>query len=113
MIQDLYCTCEFKTGLLIYVTLPFTTLCRVISVIPPTCAKVQSDSPQEVLVPHPVVVPDGELEAPVCQVLHAELLPGEGLVPPGRGRLPTHSSLLLPTTVTGQQISAIILLISL
>ena len=76
-----------------------------------TCAQVQSDSPKEVLVSHPVVVPHGQLEAPVGQLLHAELLPGEGLVPAWRGRLPTHPCLLLPTTMTRQQISAIIKLI--
>ena len=77
-----------------------------------TCSQVKSDSTKEVLVSHPVVVPHGQLQAPVGQVLHAELLPGEGLVPAGRGRLPTDPSLLLPTTMTRQQISAIMKLIS-
>ena len=77
-----------------------------------TCSQVQSDSPQEVLVSHPVVVPHGQLQAPVGQLLHAELLPGEGLVPARGGRLPTDPCLLLPTAMTRQQISAIIKLIS-
>ena len=61
---------------------------------------------------HPVVVPHGQLQAPVGQVLHAELLPGEGLVPARGGGLPTDPGLLLPTIMTRQQISAIIKLIS-
>ena len=54
----------------------------------------------------PVVVPDGELEAPVGEVLDAELLPTEGRVPARRGRLPTHRGLLLAARVVGQQVSA-------
>ena len=83
------------------------------TVLPPTCSKIESDASKEVLVAHPVVVPDGQLQAPVRKVLHAKLLPGEGLVPPWRRRLPTHPGLLLATTVTRQQISGIILSISL
>ena len=86
-------------------------LCYSVTVIS-TCSQVQSDSPQEVLVSHPVVVPHGQLQAPVGQLLHAEFLPGEGLVPAWGGRLPTDPCLLLPTAMTRQQISAIIKLIS-
>ena len=70
-----------------------------------TWSEVEPDATKEVLVTEPVVIPHPELEAPVCQVLDAEILPGKGLVPARWGRLPTHSSLLLPSLMARQQVA--------
>ena len=77
--------------------------CRAASVL--AGAQVETDPTEEVLLAHPVVVPDSHLQASVGQVLDTEVVPSHGLIPPRTGRLPADSSLLFALLMVGQQVA--------
>ena len=70
-------------------------------------AQVEARAAQEVLaLAHTVVVPDGELEAALHDLLDGEVLPGDGLLPAGGGGAPTDPRLLLrPGRLDGQEVA--------
>ena len=61
----------------------------------PTVAEVESDASEKLAVSEPVVVPYRDLEAPVGELVEADGLPGDGVLPLGVEGAAAHGRLLL------------------
>ena len=61
----------------------------------PTVAEVESDASEKLAVSEPVVVPYRDLEAPVGELVKADGLPGDGVLPLGVEGAAAHGCLLL------------------
>ena len=73
-----------------------------------TVSEVEPDAAEELAVPEPVVVPDGDLEAAVGrQLVQADRLPRHRVLPLGVQRAPAHRR-LLPARLAplGQEVAA-------
>ena len=69
-----------------------------------TSSQVESDPAYLVVLPQPVMVEHGDLQAAVRDLRRAQVVPGHGDLPPGGGGPPTHAGLLLgPSAAVREQ----------
>jgi len=72
-----------------------------------TRSKVESEPPEELVAGQSVVVPHGEFEGTIVQLLQTDVLVDKRVVPGRIARAPRHARLLLaPSTLLRQQVAA-------